>query len=400
MNDFAPIRAAARIGRPDQLTVLGFVTDPLSEAVLRDGLNDLNINGISNTSDIRRGTVKAATAAMMKMSAPQILVVDIGGDSRPLQSLLDLCDVIEPSIGVLVIGDVDDLDLYRAINRRIGAVDYILKPLTREMVARYFASLITNQAPTGDSTRGGRVIAITGARGGVGASTIASALAWFLGVDSNRHTLLLDTDPFIGAAEDQFGLRFEPALRDLLERAGTLEPQKLADAAKPVRNRLFALGSPPDPGCEPSEVAGAVPRIVEALRVRFNFIVIDLPFLPTRTHRAFLELTHHRVIVTEPSVAGLRDTLRLLALPNSPGQPQRPTILLNREGRPGGLRRKHMEDALKRKVDLSLGDHPKTFATLTASGRFGGIPKGPFSRLIHDLSREAGFEHGRKAEKT
>lgn len=401
MSDTQTARAAGanRLGRPDQLTVLGFVTDATSEAVLRDGLNDLAQNGIANTCDIRRGTVKTATTAMMRMPAPQILVVDIAGDDRPLQTLSELCDVIEPSVSVLVLGDIDDVELYRSINRRIGAVDYIFKPITREMVARYFASLITNNRHVVDSTRGGRVIAVTGARGGIGASSIAFALAWFLGVDSNRHTLLLDADPSIGVGLEQFSLAPRTSFAELLADDTAFEADRVVDAAVPVQNRLYLLGSPPDPGAEPAAIAGRARQIVDALRFRFNFVIIDLPVLPLQSQRELLELTHHRVIVLDPSVSGLRDTLRLLAIPNSPGQPQRPTIVLNRDGRAGGLKRKHIEEALKRKVDIAIPELPKPFAALTAGGSFNGPGKGPLLRAVHDLSREVGFEAGRKVER-
>lgn len=379
--------------RLDQLTVLGFVTDQASEMTLRDGLNDLAQTGVSNTCDIRRGTVKAATAAMARMSAPQILVVDVSQEDRPLQALFDLCDVIEPSVAILVIGDIDDIDLYRDMIRQIGAVDYIFKPITHEMVARYFSSLITNNQPTSDLTRGGRVISVTGARGGVGNSTIAAALAWFLGVEANRHTLLLDVDPFIGTTQERFGVSYEPSLQMLLADADIDTPQTVLDAVRPVEGRFCVFGSPPDLDCNPDVGVGRARAIVEAVRMRFNFVILDLPFLPIQQHREFMDLTHHRVIVLDPSVAGLRDTLRLLAIPNSPGQPQRPTICLNREGLSGGLRRKHIEDGLKRKVDLALPDLPRTFSAIAAQPRFAGAPKGgPFARLIHDMSREVGFE--------
>lgn len=399
MSETASTRASAagsgRAGRPDQLTVLGFVTDQASESVLRDGLDDLAQSGAPNSCDIRRGTVKAATAAMARMAAPQILVVDIGRDDRPLQALFDLCDVIEPSVSVLVIGDIDDVDLYRDIVRQVGAVDYIFKPLTREMVARYFSSLITNNQPTSDLTRGGRVISVTGARGGVGGSTIAAALAWLFGVESNRHTLLLDVDPFAGTTQDRFGVSYQPSLQSLLGDAEADAARNVLDAVRPVEGRLCVLGSPPDPGCNPDVTSGAARRIIEAVRMRFNFVILDLPFLPIQQHREFMDLTHHRVIVVDPSIAGLRDTLRLLAIPHSPGQPQRPTICLNREGMPGGLQRKHIEDALKRKVDLVLPDLPRVFAGIEAQPRFAGIPKGPLARLIRDMSHEVGFEPSR-----
>lgn len=389
--------SATGFARPDKLTVLGIVGDAATESTLRDGLNDLMQNGIANTCDIRRGTVRNAVSALARSTTPQIIVIDIGRDPHPVEALLELCDVIEPSVSILVVGEIDDVELYRDLVRRVGAVDYLFKPITREMVARHFASLITRNTPTADHTRGGRVIAVTGARGGVGGSTIAAALAWHLGVDAGRHTLLLDADPFIGIAAEWFGADHDPSLQDILGLPPDDVPAAIAAAVHPVQHRLHVLGSPPDPLRDPASVPGAARRIVDAVRKRYNFVIVDLPFLPIQQHREFLEQTHHRIIVLDPSIAALRDTLRLLGLPNNPGQPQRPTICLNRDGVPGGLRRKHIEDALKRKVDLHLADLPKLFAPLQARERFSGVPRGAFGRLIENLAREAGFERSRNA---
>ncbi len=384
-------------GRQEQITVIGFALDAATETVLREGLQDLAQTGIHNTADIRRGTVKTAIATLAKMPTPQIVVVDIGRDERPIQALLELGDVIEPSVSLLVIGEIDDVDLYRDITRRVGAVDYLFKPINREIVTRHFASLITRNAPVTDLTRGGRVISVIGARGGVGTSTIAAALAWYLGVDSSRHTLLLDADPFIGTTQEWFGVTYQHAFQSLLADPGDDPGAAVAAAVCPVRNRLHVLGSPPDLERQPAAPPGAARRVIDAIRMRFNFVIVDLPFMPIQQHRELLELSQHRIIVLDPSLASLRDTVRLIAAATMPGQPQRPTILLNHEGASGGLRRKQIEDALKRKVDLSLPDLPKLFTGLAAQPRFAGAPKGPLLRLIEDLAREAGFERGRSA---
>ncbi|OYW11672.1 MAG: hypothetical protein B7Z59_03755, partial [Acidiphilium sp. 37-67-22] len=72
-------------GRQEQITVIGFALDAATETVLREGLQDLAQTGIHNTADIRRGTVKTAIATLAKMPTPQIVVVDIGRDERPIQ---------------------------------------------------------------------------------------------------------------------------------------------------------------------------------------------------------------------------------------------------------------------------------------------------------------------------
>jgi len=380
------------VSRPDRLTVLAFLGDPATEQVLRDGLGDLAGNGM----DIRRGTVRTAIAAMSKMQTPEVLIVDISGEEQPLHALGELSDVVEPGVRVLVIGDTDDVDFYRHITRGMGVMEYIFKPITREAVARYFAPLITRKTIGQDATRGGRVIAIMGARGGVGSTTIAGNLAWLLGVMAKRHTVFVESDIHMGSGALLLGAKTGPGLRMALETPDRIDPLFVERAAQPVAERLQVLASE-EKLSEPLNYApGAARRLIEALRVRYNFIILDVPYLPMACNRELIEFAHHRVIVMDPTLASVRDTLRLLGLPNGPWQPQSPTIVLNRQGRPGGLTRKQIEDALKVKIDIVIPDIPKQLNESASFGEPAIAQRGPFRQAITDLSREIGFVANRE----
>jgi pilus assembly protein CpaE len=163
-----------------------------------------------------------------------------------------------------------------------------------------------------------------------------------------------------------------------------------------VAERLQVLASE-EKLTEPLHYApGAARRLIEALRVRYNFIVMDVPFLPMPCNRELIEFAHHRVIVMDPSLASVRDTLRLLSLPNGPWQPQSPTIVLNRQGRPGGLTRKQIEEALKVKIDIVIPDIPKQLNESASFGEPAIATRGPFRQAIIDLSREIGFVAARE----
>ncbi|WP_298162491.1 histidine kinase [Acidocella sp.] len=379
-------------GRPDRLTVLAFLGDPATEQVLRDGLGDTVANGM----DIRRGTVRTAIAAMSKMQTPEVLIVDIAGEEQPLHALGELSDVVEPGVRVLVIGDTDDVDFYRHITRGMGVMEYIFKPITREAVARHFAPLITRKTIGQEATRGGRVVVIMGARGGVGATSIAGNLSWLLGVMAKRHTVFVESDIHMGSGALLLGGKTGPGLRMALETPDRIDPLFVERAAQPVAERLHVLASE-EKLTEPLHYApGAARRLIEALRVRYNFIVMDVPFLPMPCNRELIEFAHHRVIVMDPSLASVRDTLRLMSLPNGPWQPQSPTIVLNRQGRPGGLTRKQIEDALKVKIDIVIPDMPKQLNESASFGEPAIATRGPFRQAIIELSREVGFVAGRE----
>lgn len=380
------------LGRPDRLTVLAFLADAATEQVLREGLAGIAVNGV----EFRRGSVRAAIAAMAKLTTPEVLIVDISHEDQPLHALGELSDVVEPGVRVLVIGDTDDVNFYRHITRTMGVMEYIFKPVTRESVARHFAPLISRNAASGDTTRGGRVIAVIGARGGVGATTITGNLAWYFGVIAKRHTVFLESDLHMGSGALLLGAKTGPGLRMALEDPERIDPIFVERAAAPVAERLHVLASE-EKLTEPLIYApGAARKLIDALRVRYNFIVMDVPFLPAPYYRELIEFTHHRVIVTDPTLAGLRDTLRLLGLPKGPWQPQNPTIVLNRQGRPGGLTRKQIEEGLKVKVDIVIPDMPKQINESASFGEPAVATGGPLRNAIIELAREVGFVAGRE----
>lgn len=80
-------------------------------------------------------------------------------------------------------------------------------------MAQYFGPFISNALPAATQLQGGRVLTITGARGGSGATTLAVNLAWYLASEVKRHTVLVDPDLQRGTAGMLLGLKGVGGLR-------------------------------------------------------------------------------------------------------------------------------------------------------------------------------------------
>jgi pilus assembly protein CpaE len=379
--------AGEKLSRPNRSTVLAFIFDSVSEQVLRDGLAEFVVDGL----DIRRGNIKTAITTMTRLQTPEVLIVDISGEESPLQSLRQLSEVVEPSVRVLAIGEIDEVEFYRDITHGFGVAEYLFKPITREAVARHFVPMITHKSLREDTAGGGRVVAVMAARGGAGATTIAGNVAWYLGMSGKRHTVFVDTDLHMGYGAMLLGGKTGPGLRMVLESPEPVDPLFADAAPQPIADRLHILAGDEQLLKPLLYAPGAARRMIDALRTRYNFIILDLPFLPVPSHRDVLDLAHHRVVVMDPTLASVRDTLRLLALPRGPWQPQSPTLVLNRHGRPGGLTRKQIEDALKTKIDVVIPDLSKQLQESVGSGKPMVSNRGPYLNAIIDLSREIGF---------
>jgi len=230
---------------------------------------------------------------------------------------------------------------------------------------------------------------VTGARGGVGATTIAVNLAWYLADEARRHTALFDPDLQGGTAAMMLGLSGNAGLRTMLENPDRADDLLVERTAQSSGERLHVLAGEEGVTEIPTLAAGAGQRLMSLLQRRYNYIVVDLPFRPTALSRELLNLAHQRVIVADPSLSSMRDALRLLALPAGPAQAARPILLLNRAGCRGGLSAAHVKQALELDPDLSVPDLPQQVAAGAVTGKPVASQRGAFRNAIMALAREA-----------
>jgi pilus assembly protein CpaE len=386
-NVIAQDAPAPERGRPDRPRLIAFVGDQETETALREGL----LEALPQGFEIHRGTVRAAIAALHKMPTPHALIVDVTGEDQPLSALSELSDVVEPDVRVLVIGDREDLNFYRQMTHGLGVMEYLYQPLMRDMVARYFGPLILKGGQRIEAVVGGRVVTVTGARGGTGASTIAANLAWHFGVEARRHTVLLDADLHRGTTAMLLGAKIGPGLRTVLEAPDRIDDLFVERAAQPVSKRLHVLAGEERLSETIGYTQDAAQRLLDVLRRRYNFVVIDVPWSPLPLHRDLLSMAHQRVVVMDPTLASVRDTLRLMAVPNGPRQAGRAVLVLNRENLPGGLNRHQLEEGLKMPPDVVIPDLPKVVGHAASMGEVAMTERGGFRSGILLLAREVAF---------
>ena len=127
------------------------------------------------------------------------------------------------------------------------------------------------------------------------------------------------------------------------------------------------------------------------MRRRYNFVVADVPSAPVPVYRELLMLAHQRVLVMDPTLASMRNTLRLLALPNGPDQVRRAVIVLNRLGQPGGLTRQQIEEALEMPIDVAIPYQAGKVSQAATMGTPACVASGGFRNGILALAREVAF---------
>ncbi len=379
-------------GRIDRPPFLAFVTDENSESALRGGLVEL-----LPAPDIRRGGIRAAIRALEREESPRLMLVDITGDSDPLEALEALSLVCAPDARVAVIGGQNDIDFYRQVTRDLGAAEYLATPLTRDRVLNLLAPLLTGDEVDSFDQRGGRIVAVCGAKGGVGGTTLAVNLALQLGATTRGHVALLDLHMRGGHAAMLLGLRASNGLRSALERPERIDALYLDRIAVPFGDRLRIFAADEGLDTDPNPTAAGVTTLLDLMSRRFNQIVIDLPMPPQGAERAVLSLARQALVVFGPDLGGLRDAEAARRMIGQMAGAGRTLTVLNRAGMPGALSAALIREGLGADPDCVIPDLPKPVAKALNEGKPVVDVSSVFRRALAPLTQEiSGTGHGHK----
>ena len=390
-----PSTITPRDSSRSRLPLLAFVADDDTEAALRGGFLN-TVEGV----EIRRGTIMHAIKHLAKEPTPRALVVDITGVVNPIYELENLASICTPDVRVLVVGDDADVGFYRELVRNMGVAEYLHKPLTRDHVARLFVPQIAGVATDTHAPRGGSVITVCGVRGGVGTTTVAVNLALQLTSATRGHVALLDMHLRQGTAALMLGVKAVGGLRIALEQPERADALFLDRVSVEVneRLRLIAADEPLDGVPEPTP--DGVRRVLDLLRRRFNYIVIDAPIPATMGEMQVLSGARHLLAVMAPDLASIRDAVRLRELAHTLGA-NHTTFVLNRFGVPGGLKMPLIEQGLGVKPTIQLPELGKQLGRAANLGKPALGESAPLRRAMAMLAQEmSGTAAGTKVSRS
>ncbi len=309
-----------------------------------------------SSDKIYKGGLRNAIQSLSVSASPMILFVDLAESGDPLNDINALAEVCEPGTVVIAAGQVNDVRLYRDLVAS-GIQDYLLKPLHPDMLreALGHAQTMLNAPKHLDIAidRPHGAIAVIGARGGVGASTIAAALAWLMAERVNRSTALLDLDIHFGTGALALDLEPGRGLTDAIENPSRIDGLFIERAMVRATEKLAVLSAEAPINAPLITDGTAFFQLQEEMRSAFECTIIDLPRGMLVQYPHLMKEVQAAIIVTELTLAAARDTIRLLSWlkTNAPGTTV--TVVANRMHAAGQLEisRKDFEGSIERKID-------------------------------------------------
>ena len=302
-----------------------------------------------------KGGLRNAIQSLSVTSSPNILVVDLSECSDPLTEINGLAEVCEPGTVVIAIGQVNDVRLYRDLLAS-GIHDYLLKPLATAQVrdALNDAQTVFNTPKAVDAQTAKRHIstAVVGTRGGAGASTIATSLAWLFSDEQKLPTALLDLDVHFGTGA--LTLDLEPG-RGLIDNPSRIDGLFIERAMIRANDNLAVLSAEAPISAPLMTDGAAFVQLEEEFRQAFEITVIDLPRNMLINFPQLLADVNFITVVCEFTLASARDTIRILSWLKTYAPHAQPVLLANKsQNGLAEISRADFEASVERKVDFVI----------------------------------------------
>jgi pilus assembly protein CpaE len=322
---------------------------------------------------VNKGGLRNAVQTLSVSASPNILFVDLSESGDPLNDINSLAEVCEPGTVVIAAGQVNDVRLYRDLLAS-GIQDYLLKPFSPDQIRDTFANAqMTISGPRlsePTSEKPHVMAAVIGVRGGVGASTIATSLAWMLGDKVGRSTALLDLDVHFGTGALALDLEPGRGLTDAIENPSRIDGLFIERAMVRATEKLCVL-SAEAPINQPMVTDGsAFYQLQEEIRNAFESTILDLPRSMLVQHSHLVHDIHAAILVVEFTLAATRDAIRIISWLKANAPQAKVIVVANRvpSGTPE-ISRKDFETSIERKVDIVIPYETKATAQAAKLGQ-------------------------------
>jgi len=320
------------------------------------------------TMDIVDGGLDAGIAYLAENPTPNLLIVESAAPASEMIAKIDeLASHCDAGVEVLVIGAMNDIALYRQLMAR-GVSEYLVPPVQPLGLIRSISTLFSDP----DKPFVGKSISVVGAKGGVGASTIAHNLAWALTENVGVSAAMVDLDISFGTTALDFNADSTQSVTDALLAPERADEAVLSRLLHKVTDRLSLFTAPASIGQVLDIPPEAYTTVIEGVRRTVPYVVLDLPHVWDQWMQDTLVSSDEVILVCQPDLASLRNGKNLIDQMSS----QRPNdvpprLVLNMAGVPQRpeIPVRDFAAAIGLEPEVILPFEPKLFGTAANNGQ-------------------------------
>lgn len=331
-----------------RISIQAFCETPDLAASVEDASGDRRM--MKAHVKVQMGGAEGALEAFSNAPTPNVIIIENrGGKDALIEKLDQLAELCDPGTKVVIIGHQNDIALYRDLVAR-GVSDYMVAPVKPVELVGSLSNLYHD--PVSEPV--GRMIAVIGAKGGVGASTIAHNLAWALAREADMSTVIADLDCAFGTAGLDFNQDPPQGIAEAVFSPERLDANLLDRLLSKCTDKLSILAAPATLDRQYDFDETSFDQLLDLLRQTTPLTVLDLPHVWASWSRRVLVAADDVIIVASPDLAGLRNTKNLFdTLRASRPHDKLPRLVLNMAGVP-------------KRPEISVGDFEKALEVPSA----------------------------------
>jgi pilus assembly protein CpaE len=337
---------------------------------------------------VHMGGPAAAIEAYRSAPTPNVIFLETTAAHKDLIGYLEaLAEFCDAGTKVVIAGRTNDIILYRELMGR-GVSEYLVTPFG----VLDFIRAVSHLYASSSSEPVGKIVACTGAKGGVGASTLAHNIAWSIARDLEIQTVLADFDLGFGTAGLDFNQDPPQGIAEALFAPDRVDANLVDRLLSRCNEKLSLLAAPATLERIYDFPETAFDAILDILRASTPFVVIDVPHMWTAWARRALLNADEIVLVASPDLANLRNAKSLLdTVRGARKHDGKPRLVLNNVGIP-----KRPEIAVAdfaKAVDLEpsavIPFEPRLFGTAANNGQMIAEvePANKINEIIAELGR-------------
>ena len=337
---------------------------------------------------VQLGGVNAAIEHYSGQITPNLLIVETKLSGQEALGELDaLAEVCDPATKVIVVGRTNDVELYRELMRR-GASEYLVAPLSPLQLIEVISGLYLDPG----ATPIGRVVAVIGARGGAGSSTLSHNIGWCIAEELHINTAIVDLDLPFGTVGLDFNDEASQGVADALSAPERLDDVLLDRLLLKRGDHLSLFTAPAALERDYDAVPESYEAVIDAVRQTTPCVILDLPHGWSPWIRASLLAADDVVIVATPDLTSLRNAKNIIELvKNARPNDNPPRLVINQVGMPKRPEIPPKDFAETMGVDPSaiVGFEPALFGQAANNGQMviELARKAPVSEAVRRLCR-------------
>jgi pilus assembly protein CpaE len=379
--------AATHIGPVPRIAIQAFCETPDVASVIEAASADRRMNKAH--LKVQMGGANAAVELYKSAPTPNVIVLEFAAGDGPqligaLEQLAETCDA---GTKVVIVGHMNDIGLYRELIRR-GVSDYLITPMDTLRFIGAISELYN--APGAEPV--GRTIAVTGLKGGVGASTVAHNIAWGIARTLNISTVIADMDLGFGTAGLDFNQDPPQGIAEAVFSPDRLDSNFLDRLLSKCSETLSLLAAPATLDRLYDFQETSFDAVIDILRASTPCIVLDVPHVWTGWSRRMLIGADDIVLVAAPDLANLRNAKSMMdVLRASRPNDRRPRLVINMSGMPKRpeISIQDFAKAIDCQPDAVIPFDPALFGTAANNGQMIAEvqPNGKINEAFLDLAR-------------